>query len=258
MTEPAKVLIADDEALFRDTTADLLSAAGYACTCVKDAPEAARLLAEQPFDLLISDIKMPGNAHLQLVLEAREIAAGMPIILVTGYPSVETAVQAVRLPVSAYLLKPVDIDDLLPLVEQCVARGRLLRIINSSRARMQNWRADLDQLAEALSGPAKVPLAEPAGALLGGIFETLIKSLGDMGSALTTLHATENVVRPSGLSLMEGRLAVVKRTLQEAIQVLEQSKHVFKSKRLGELRKQFVDLLENLDGQENILASPKT
>ena len=248
MSQPAKVLIADDEALYRDTTADLLSAAGYACTCVKDAPEAARLLAEQPYDLLISDIKMPGNTQLQLVLQARDIAAGMPIILVTGYPSVETAVQAVRLPVAAYLLKPVDVDELVRLVEQCVARGRLFRLVTAARARMENWRAELDQLAELLGGPAKAPLAEPAGALLTGIFETLITSLGDMGSALSTLHATENIMPPNESSVVQSKLKIVKRTLQEAVEVLEQSKYVFKSKRLGELRKQFQELLESLEG----------
>ena len=181
MCQPVKVLIADDEPLFRDTTADLLSEEGYACTCAEDAAEAARFLAQQPYDVLISDIKMPGNSHLQLVQEAREIAAGMPIILVTGYPSVETAVQAVRLPVSAYLSKPVDVNELLPLVAQCIARARLLRIVTLARTRMKNWSAELNELAELLGGPAKMPLSEPAGVLLTGIFDTLVKSLGDLG-----------------------------------------------------------------------------
>ncbi len=246
MNELGRVLLADDEDLFRDTTADLLRNSGYRVDCAADAAKAARMLAAEQYEVLISDIKMPGNADLQLVLEAQKIAAGMPIILLTGYPSVETAVQAVRLPVSAYVVKPVDIDELLPLVEQCIARGRLLRIITSARARMKNWDAELGQLAELLSGPAKMPLSEPAGVLLTGIFETLVKSLGDMASALAVLHASENIMQPSEASVMESKLKIIRQTLQESIAVLERSKQVFKSKQLGEMRKQFQDLLENL------------
>ncbi len=246
MNQAANVLIADDEELFRESIKGFLSAKGYACTCVGDAPEASRLITEQPYDLLISDIVMPGNSDLQLVLEVEKKTPWIPIILVTGHPSVETAVKAVRLPVYSYLLKPVEFSEILPLVEQFVARGRLLRIITSVRSRMKGWSTELDQLAGLLSGPAKLSLSEPAGILLAGIFETLVKSLGDMGFALATLHATENVMPRSDLSVVESKLKLTRQTLQDAIGVLEQSKNVFKSKRLGEIRKQFQDMLENL------------
>ena len=95
MNESNRILVADDD-LFRDTTAALLRKAGYAVDCASDAMEASQMLSAAQYDLLIADIKMPGNAQLQLVLEVSESARGLPIILATGYPALETAVKAVR------------------------------------------------------------------------------------------------------------------------------------------------------------------
>jgi DNA-binding response OmpR family regulator len=246
-------LIADDDSLFRDTTADLLSRAGYHCTCAEDAHEAERRLAEESFDLLIADVKMPGNTHLELVGKAHELAMGMPIMLVTGYPSLQSAVEAVRLPVCVYLLKPVDFDDLLRRVEECITRGRLFRITTSARERIKQWDGQLQRLAELFSGASKAPLANPAEVLLGGTFESLVNSVEQMGRVLATLHATENVMPMSELSVLESKTKAIQSTLREAVAVLEQSKYVFKSKRLGELRKDFQDLLDNLEGgKENL------
>ena len=113
MNTSGRVLLADDEDLFRDTTADLLRKSGYTVDCASDAAEAARMLAAEHYDVLISDIKMPGNAELELVLKVNELARGLPIILVTGYPAIETAVRAVEHAVVAYLIKPVHMDELL-------------------------------------------------------------------------------------------------------------------------------------------------
>src|SRR5689334_4884686 len=97
------ILIADDEQTFLDSTADLLRREGYQVQCAPDAPSAVALLRQNSFDLLIADINMPGNPDLELISEVRRSATGLPVILVTGYPSTKTAIHAVQLAVVSYL-----------------------------------------------------------------------------------------------------------------------------------------------------------
>jgi two-component system response regulator HydG len=123
MTEPhlARILIADDEPLFLRTTAELLRKAGYACTCVSHGPAALEALASEPFDLILSDLNMPGNLRLELLREGRAQWPHIPLIVVTGAPSLPSAIESVRLGIADYLLKPVKYEDLLSSV------GRVLR-----------------------------------------------------------------------------------------------------------------------------------
>ena len=86
MSDQGRILIADDEKVFLESTADLLRRAGYECSCVPDAPSAIEELRKEEYDLLIADIKMPGNPDLELVRELPNIAEGMPVILVVPSP----------------------------------------------------------------------------------------------------------------------------------------------------------------------------
>jgi DNA-binding NtrC family response regulator len=122
-----RILIADDEAALRDLIATFLQRLGYSCAGALDAQAALELLRKETFDILISDINMPGNENLNFIRKVPEIAEGMPIILLTGNPTFETAAQSVRLPVMAYLTKPVDTNELSILVKQGVAAARANR-----------------------------------------------------------------------------------------------------------------------------------
>ena len=95
MESHGQLLLADDEEIFLQSTADLLRLEGFSVDCAKDAHEAARLLREFRYDVLISDIRMPGNLDLALVHGISEPNAGIPVILMTGYPSAPTAIQAI-------------------------------------------------------------------------------------------------------------------------------------------------------------------
>ena len=251
MKDPSRVLLADDEDLFRDTTADLLRKAGYACDCASDAAEAAGLIASTRYDVLISDIKMPGNAELQLVFKANELARGMPIILVTGYPTLDTAVEAVHSPVVAYLIKPVNFEELLALVEQSVARSSLYRTVMESRKRLKLWGEEMGGLQELLQGPLKEGVAEPARSMLTTTFEIVAKSLLDLRRVTEVLAVTDETIVPSETVGLLNKLDLTRNALRETISVLEESKQAFKSKRLGELRRQLQGLLGVL-GHENL------
>ena len=93
MAGPGSILIADDEETFLRSTARLLHREGYDCDCALDADRAVEMLRTGRYDLLIADIKMPGNPNLKLVRDVQQLAAGMPVILVTG---VSASVRSVR------------------------------------------------------------------------------------------------------------------------------------------------------------------
>src|SRR5262245_30697854 len=122
-----RILVADDEATFLESTVDLLREDGYECDGAADAYAAKKMLRKNKYNLLIADIKMLGNLKLELVTTLKSVAAGLPVILVTGYPSLGTAMLSTRLSVVGYLLKPVNFDDLLKLVQDTITRYQSLR-----------------------------------------------------------------------------------------------------------------------------------
>ena len=120
MAELGRILIVDDDETFLFSTADLLRREGYTCDCAPDAAAAAERLRAEDYDLLIADIKMPDNKELVFIRDVPRIAEGMPIILVTGYPSLYSAIQSIQLPVVAYMIKPIDFDELLERVQRSI------------------------------------------------------------------------------------------------------------------------------------------
>lgn len=117
-TSLARILIADDEPLFLQTTGKLLTKAGYACHCVADAHSALDALTNERFDLILSDLNMPGNLQLELLSEGRSKWPEVPLIVITGVPSLPTAIESLRLGIADYLLKPVSYRDLLAAISR--------------------------------------------------------------------------------------------------------------------------------------------
>jgi two-component system response regulator HydG len=120
--QQARILIADDEPLYLRTTGDLLRKAGYECVCVPDATAALQALSSGSFDLVLSDLNMPGNLQLELLQQGRENWPHVPLIVITGVPSLPTAIESIRLGITDYLLKPVKYDDLLASVRRALSQ----------------------------------------------------------------------------------------------------------------------------------------
>ena len=116
----ARILVADDEPLYLRTTGDLLRKAGYQCVCVPDAAAALEALSSDSFDLVLSDLNMPGNLKLELLHQGRANWPQIPLIVITGVPSLPTAIESLRLGIADYLLKPVKYDDLLASVRRAL------------------------------------------------------------------------------------------------------------------------------------------
>ena len=150
MGELGRILVADDEETFLQSTADLLRREGYDCDCVPDAATAIEKLKNTKYDLLIADIKMPGNPELELINDLPKVAEGMPAILVTGYPSQHSAIQAIGLPVAAYLVKPLDFEKLLEQINGAIKKSHLYRAVADTKQRLQYWQEGLAELEKGL------------------------------------------------------------------------------------------------------------
>lgn len=122
-----KILIADDEPLFLQTTGELLRKDGYDCLCVGDAHAARDALSRERFDLILSDLNMPGNVSLEFLRDGRANWPDVPLIVVTGVPSLPSAVESLRLGITDYLLKPVSYRDLLASIRRALGKRHVDR-----------------------------------------------------------------------------------------------------------------------------------
>jgi DNA-binding NtrC family response regulator len=124
-TPTGRILVVDDEIEFCRFVEDCLGKVGHDVISVHDARRAATELDRHPFDVLLSDVKMPGPSGLDVMQRAREIDPTMPVLLVTAFGSIDSAVEAMRLGASNYLVKPVAIADLRLHVERAMETRRL-------------------------------------------------------------------------------------------------------------------------------------
>ncbi len=115
-----KLLIVDDEVEFLEPMSARLSRRHIQCATAENGEQALQKLAVQPFDCAVVDVKMPGMNGLDLLRLVRREYPGMAVILLTGHASVELGVQGMELGAFDYLMKPVDVDELLDTVRRAV------------------------------------------------------------------------------------------------------------------------------------------
>jgi two-component system, NtrC family, response regulator HydG len=126
-TPPAEVLIVDNDQSHAETVADSLDRVGFHCRVATSGSEGARLIEESPFDLIITDLKMDGVDGLGILERAKADQPDTEVILMTGYGTVTSAVEAMRSGAFNYLLKPLDIAQLRASAEKAVESTRLKR-----------------------------------------------------------------------------------------------------------------------------------
>lgn len=109
------VLVVDDEKIIRDSLKDWLQE-GYNVTTAETGEEAIELIKNRDFDVLILDVRLTGKSGLQVLNEIKEIKPQTKIIIMTGYPSVELAVEAMKAGAADYIVKPFSPEQLEKLI----------------------------------------------------------------------------------------------------------------------------------------------
>ncbi|MCC7009652.1 MAG: response regulator [Acidobacteria bacterium] len=113
MLESASLLVVEDDDVLRERLARALAARGFDVRTASTAGEAERLAREEPPELVLLDLRIGAESGLSLIPMLKAADPGTRIVVLTGYGSVATAVQAVRLGAHHYLTKPADVDEIL-------------------------------------------------------------------------------------------------------------------------------------------------
>ena len=108
-----RVLVVDDEASIRDLLSKTLALAEYDVETAADGNTALDRMRASTYDLLIADLKMPGMDGLTLIRQAKQIKADLPVIIITGFSTESSAIEAVNLGVAGYLTKPFRVPQVL-------------------------------------------------------------------------------------------------------------------------------------------------
>lgn len=246
--ESPRILLADDEDTFRKATAKLLEQEGYRCDCAQDSEEASRLLTNQ-HDVLLSDIRMPGNMHLEFLQDIRRRFPSLPIVLVTGYPSVQTAVEALRLSFTDYLLKPVDWLELLRAVNQAAEKSRILRMTDVARDEADRVGTVLDHVREVMSRSGTMASERELAWSLEAFLSQSVGQMATLATGIRTIMANPSAGRTEVATdvcrvLDCPRRSAYREAMESTVEVLEKTKIAFRSKDLGLLRRKIEQLLK--------------
>ncbi len=121
MSAASSIFIVDDEPILRQTLSAILQRQGYQVSTASSIQEAAQILSKGGFDLVFLDLKMPGGGGMELLPDIRKMYPEMPVIILTAHATLDSAMGAVRLGASDYLLKPIDPPLLLQRVKEVLA-----------------------------------------------------------------------------------------------------------------------------------------
>ena len=113
-----RILVVDDELVVRDSLKEWLEDEGFQVDMAESGAEALEKLAKDKFSLMLLDIKMPGMDGVEVLKRSKEIHPDLPVVMMTAYATVETAVEAMKFGALDYLMKPFDPDSLVPLIVQ--------------------------------------------------------------------------------------------------------------------------------------------
>ncbi len=142
------ILVVDDERAIQDTLAWCLRTDAHEVRTAGDGDEAMAIMASQSFDLIISDIIMPGLSGVDLLRKARALQPRTPVVLITAFATVETAVEALREGASDYVIKPFKFDDLRLRVQRLLEHRAAFQESVLVRRPIENGVADRSLLGE--------------------------------------------------------------------------------------------------------------
>jgi len=119
-----RVLVVDDELLIRDLLYDFFSDQGWDIVVAEGGQKAVQYLKNQRFDLVLTDLKMPDMDGLDLTGRIRALYRELPVIVMTGYPSLDSAVAALRKKVDDYIIKPFNVNSLFKSAKRVIEEKR--------------------------------------------------------------------------------------------------------------------------------------
>ena len=121
-----KILVVDDDLEMCGLLSDVLKAEGFFPLAISDSSEALKILKKEEFDVIITDLKMKGLKGLDLLEEAKRVASLTPVIIITAFGTIESAIQAMKMGAYDYITKPFQLDEIVLTVKKAL-ENRLLK-----------------------------------------------------------------------------------------------------------------------------------
>ena len=143
MAKEARILVVDDEPKICEFLGILLGREGYKTDSAYSAAEALARIEQNSYDLVLTDLKMPGMDGFELITRLKKIRPDLPVIMITGYATVETAVQALRYGVDDYVTKPFNIDELRKVIARSLQSATAQQQKQELAAQLQAAGAEL-------------------------------------------------------------------------------------------------------------------
>ncbi len=206
---PARILVVDDEPNIRDALVRALNLMGYSAQEANSGGEALKILVGTSFDLMVLDMRMPEMDGIEVMRRARQIGSDLPIIVLTGHATLDSAIAAVKSGAVDYLLKPVSIHDIAAAV------GAALRS-RAEQLRRQHW---LRMMGEAMDGLRQVealPSSQPPAEMPSERFLRVGPLMLDRQKRLVIVSGDP----PRTVELTEGEALVLTDLLKRPDQVL--------------------------------------
>jgi DNA-binding NtrC family response regulator len=146
MVAKPRILVVDDEPVVRESLHDWFTEDGYPNEMASNAREALDMMRDSHWDILLTDVKMPGMDGLELQKKAKEIDPDVTVIIMTAYASVDSALQAIKEGAYDYVTKPLDPDDLEQIINRAAERRQLLRENVELRERIEATSGETDAI----------------------------------------------------------------------------------------------------------------
>ena len=154
------ILIVDDEAIMRESLRDWLTDLGYQVETAEEGEQALKTCAEQDFGVVILDLRLPGKDGIEILKEARAKRPDLRGVIITAYPSIQTAVQAMKEGAVDYLPKPFDLDELGRLIQEAMgpteAAPRMAELPVIAEIREEEW-AGVEEVINEATGKVCLP-----------------------------------------------------------------------------------------------------
>jgi PAS domain S-box-containing protein len=273
MTSTARILVVDDERGIREGCRKALSSEGHQVETAEDGAAALQMVRSGAFDLLLVDVKMPGLGGISLVQRVQEIDPAIMCVMITGYATLETAIEATKSGAYDFLPKPFTPDELAAKVEKALDRRRLL--LETRRLQEEQERSLLQISVQksrlltvincmqegvlvinrdgqlVLHNPAAVSMLQPASPFIGAPVAECI-SQAQLAELLTsTLSGTtgpgemlsQEIPSPDGSRVLMASVAPVRDDLSETLGAVAVLRDITELKRLERVKSQFVAMV---------------
>ncbi len=143
-----KALVIDDDKIALDLFTFHLNSAGYDLTTAENGKDGMRFVRENEYDVVLTDLNLPDMTGIDMVRESKKVSPNTEIIVVTGHDSTETAVEAIRLGARDYILKPIDFEKLLIVINNAVETKRQNQLAEKQAAEIKELRGRLSSRTE--------------------------------------------------------------------------------------------------------------